>query len=129
MSLEVKKEYLNLDILKPYDLMVPLFKEGNDKIAYQDQSDSNYLSDEYRNDCEALVSELHPEIRDAIFFLSKFAKSRLTGTGACCFTRFDSEEQAQQVLNEARSKFKGFIAKGVNLSPAIQRLNEAKSSQ
>ncbi len=99
------------------------------KIAYQDQTDSNFLSDEYRNDCEALVSKLHPEIHEAISFLSRFAKSRLTGTGACCFARFDSETQAQQVLNEARSKFKGFIAKGVNLSPAIQRLNEAKRSQ
>ena len=99
------------------------------EIAYLDQSDSNLLSDEYRNDCQALVSRLHPEIHDAINWLSQFATSRLTGTGACCFARFDSEMQAQQVLNEARSKFKGFIAKGVNLSPAIQRLNEAKSSQ
>jgi 4-diphosphocytidyl-2-C-methyl-D-erythritol kinase len=99
------------------------------KIAYLDQSDSNFLNDEYRNDCESLVSNLYPEIRDAISWLSQYAKSRLTGTGACCFARFDSEIQAQQVLNEARSKFKGFIAKGVNLSPAIQRLDEAKSSQ
>ncbi len=99
------------------------------KIADLDQSDSNFLSDEYRNDCEALVAHLHPEIRSAINWLSQFAPSRLTGTGACCFARFDSEKEAQQVLNEAQSKFKGFIAKGVNLSPAIQRLNEAKSSQ
>jgi 4-diphosphocytidyl-2-C-methyl-D-erythritol kinase len=110
--------------------------EGQDRkqqaaveIAYQDQLDSNFLNDEYRNDCEALVSKLHPEIRDAIDWLSQYATSRLTGTGACCFARFNSEDEAQQVLNEARSKFKGFIAKGVNLSPAIQRLNEAKSSQ
>lgn len=99
------------------------------KNAYLDQVDINFLSDKYRNDCEALVSELHPEIRDAINWLNQFAPSRLTGTGACCFARFESELKAQQVLNEAQSKFKGFIAKGVNLSPAIQRLNEAKGSQ
>lgn len=104
-------------------------KQTEVKIAHQDQLDSNFLSDEYRNDCEALVSELHPEIRDAIYWLKQFATSRLTGTGACCFARFESEIKAQQVLNEAQSKFKGFIAKGVNLSPAIQRLNEAKGSQ
>lgn len=104
-------------------------KQTDVEIAYQDQTDSNFLSDKYRNDCEALVSELHPEIRDAINWLKQFSASRLTGTGACCFARFESESKAQQVLNEAQSKFKGFIAKGVNLSPAIQRLNEAKGSQ
>ena len=100
-----------------------------DKIAYLDQSDSDFLGDGYHNDCEVLVSELFPEIHNAINWLNQHSLSRLTGTGACCFARFDSESKAQQVLNEARSKFKGFIAKGVNLSPAIQRLNEAKSSQ
>ena len=104
-------------------------KQTEVKIIYQDSSDTDFLSDKYHNDCEALVSELHPEIRDAIDCLKQFAPSRLTGTGACCFARFNSEKKAQQVLNEARSKFKGFIAKGVNLSPAIQRLNEAKGSQ
>ena len=99
------------------------------KIAFQDQSDSNFLNDEYRNDCEALVTELHPEIHDAINWLGQYATSRLTGTGACCFAGFDSEKKAKQVLNEAQSKFKGFIAKGVNLSPVIQKLNEVKSSQ
>ncbi|MFV1873142.1 MAG: 4-(cytidine 5'-diphospho)-2-C-methyl-D-erythritol kinase [Oleiphilus sp.] len=101
----------------------------NDKIAYQDQPDSDFLGEKYRNDCEALVSDLYPEIRHAIDWLSQFTQSRMTGTGACCFGRFNSEQEAQQVLNEASTKFKGFIAKGVNLSPAIQRLNEANCSQ
>lgn len=104
-------------------------QQTNIEIAYPDQSDSDFLSDNYRNDCEALVCELYPEIQGTIDWLSQYTPSRLTGTGACCFGRFESEQKAQQVLNEAQSKFKGFIAKGVNLSPAIQRLNEAKCSQ
>jgi 4-diphosphocytidyl-2-C-methyl-D-erythritol kinase len=70
---------------------------------------------------------LYPEIKEAIFWLNQFGAARLTGTGACCFCRVESETKARQVLNEARSKFKGFIAKGVQLSPAHQRLNEAKA--
>ncbi len=77
------------------------------------------------NDCEALVKTLYPPIGEAINWLNQFGTGRLTGTGACCFCRFESEAEARQVLNEARSTFKGFIAKGVNLSPAHQRLNEA----
>jgi len=93
----------------------------------QAQTNSNiYCDGNYHNDCEALVSELNPEIREALNWLNQYGEGRLTGTGACCFSRFDTEAEAKQVLNEAQSKFKGFIAKGVNLSPAIQRLNEAK---
>lgn len=76
------------------------------------------------NDCQSIVTELYPEINRVISWLDQFGSGRLTGTGACCFCRVDSEAKAQQVLNEARSEFEGFIAKGVNLSPAIQRLNE-----
>lgn len=109
-------------------------QQDSQKIAYQDQLDSNvsnddFLSESYHNDCQALVSELYPEVGEALNFLSQYSASRLTGTGACCFARFDNEAKANQVLNEARSKFKGFIAKGVNLSPAIQRLAEAERSQ
>jgi len=83
----------------------------------------------FKNDFEELVSKIYPEIREALNWLGQYGHARLTGTGACCFCRFDSELKAQQVLNEAQSKFKGFIAKGVNLSPANQKLNEAKRSQ
>lgn len=82
--------------------------------------------DSYHNDCETLVTELYPEINEAISWLNNFGQGRLTGTGACCFCRFDSQAEAEQVLNEAPSKFKGFVAKGVYLSPAHQRLNEAE---
>ena len=109
-------------------------QHNSQKIAYQDQTDSkvssdDFLSDSYHNDCQALVTELYPEVGKTLEFLNQFSTSRLTGTGACCFARFTDEAQAKQVLNEARSKFKGFIAKGVNLSPAILRLAEADRSQ
>ncbi len=82
---------------------------------------------DFHNDCESLVFELYPQIQKAVSLLNKFGHGQLTGTGACCFSRFNSEEKAQQVLNEVSSEFKGFIAKGVNLSPAFQRLNKANS--
>lgn len=88
---------------------------------------ANHFYNGFNNDCESLVSTLFPQIQKALSLLNKFGKGRLTGTGACCFARFNSEEKAQQVLNEVSSEFKGFIAKGVNLSPAFQKLNKANS--
>ncbi len=78
------------------------------------------------NDCEPLVAKLYPEIQSALDWLSQYGPTRMTGTGACCFCTLSSEAEARQVLNEANPKFKGFIAKGVSLSPAIQRLSEAE---
>ncbi|TNC81315.1 MAG: 4-(cytidine 5'-diphospho)-2-C-methyl-D-erythritol kinase [Oleiphilus sp.] len=78
-----------------------------------------------RNDCEDVATALYPEIREAINWLNQFGHGRLTGTGACCFCRFENKVQAQRALTEAQSKFEGFIARGVNFSPAIERLNEA----
>lgn len=75
-----------------------------------------------QNDCEAVATSQFPEIKEALDFLSKFGAARMTGTGACCFCRFENEAEAQQVLNEASSKFEGFIAKGVNTSPSIETL-------
>lgn len=88
---------------------------------------TNHFYNGFSNDCESLVSTLFPQIQKALALLNKFGNARLTGTGACCFARFNSEEKAQQVLNEVSTDFKGFIAKGVNLSPAFQRLNKAYS--
>ena len=88
---------------------------------------TNHFYNGFHNDCESLVSSHYPQIQKALSLLNNFGNARLTGTGACCFIRFNSEKEAQQVLNEVSSEFKGFIAKGVNLSPAFQRLNKAKS--
>ncbi|MFT7185961.1 MAG: 4-diphosphocytidyl-2-C-methyl-D-erythritol kinase [Pseudohongiellaceae bacterium] len=88
---------------------------------------TNHFYNGFTNDCESLVLTLYPQIQKAISLLNKFGKGRLTGTGACCFARFNSEEKAQQVLNKVSAEFKGFIAKGVNLSPAFQKLNKADS--
>jgi len=81
----------------------------------------------FKNDFEIIVSKMYPEIQKALNWLNHYGQGKLTGSGACCFCQFNSKAEAQQVLNEAKTKFKGFIAKGVNLSPAIQKLNEAEA--
>ncbi len=73
----------------------------------------------YRNDCEKIVSELYPEVKLAIESLNQYGSARLTGTGACVFAAFDSKEEAQKVLSKVSERVKGFIAKGLNVSPLI----------
>lgn len=69
------------------------------------------------NNCEPIARALFPEVDRALNWLGEFSESRLTGTGACVFANFADENSAQQVLNKLPAEFKGFIAKGVNISP------------
>ncbi len=75
-----------------------------------------------RNDCQSVVCELYPEIRQAMTWLSQFSPARLTGTGACIFACFQEKDQANQVLSRMPTPYQGFVAKGVNISPAHEEL-------
>ena len=80
-----------------------------------------------RNDCEAVVRELYPEVDSAIKWLSKHSPdnspARLTGTGACVFSCFPDQQSAQHLLQHMPVGLQGFVAKGVNISPVHRSLN------
>lgn len=72
---------------------------------------------EWRNDCEAVVKECYPPIADALDWLSQHAPSRLTGTGACLFAAFDTQQQAQAIAHLASQRWSTWVARGLNTSP------------
>ncbi|MCF6190945.1 MAG: 4-(cytidine 5'-diphospho)-2-C-methyl-D-erythritol kinase [Cocleimonas sp.] len=76
---------------------------------------------------EPVVRNIYPEIAQALDWLSQFSPSRLTGTGACLFASFESEEKAKQVLDQLPKKWQGFVAKGLNESPLKSALLNFKS--
>ncbi len=68
------------------------------------------------NDCEDVVCSLYPEVKEAIDWLGKFSSARLTGTGACIFASFNSEAEANIVMEQAPKQWQCFVAKGINRS-------------
>ena len=78
---------------------------------------SRFLSGEGKNVCEGVVLKNYSAISEAVNWLNRYGKSRMSGTGACVFADFDSQIQAQQVLDDLPSHWQGFIAKGCNQSP------------
>ena len=80
------------------------------------------LKCEFGNDCEVIARKRFREVDAALSWLLEYAPSRLTGTGACVFAEFDTESRARQVLEQAPDWLKGFVAKGVNLSPLHRAL-------
>ncbi|MCK0106106.1 4-(cytidine 5'-diphospho)-2-C-methyl-D-erythritol kinase [Marinobacter sp. S0848L] len=80
----------------------------------------------YRNDCEDVVRELYPEVDRSLEWLAQFGPARLTGTGACIFGRFPTESAARIIWESKPSGIKGFVAKGVNISPLHTKLTELR---
>lgn len=78
---------------------------------------SRFLSGEGRNVCEDVVKKHYPAVAQALNWLAQYAAPRMTGTGACVFAEFDEQQQAQQVIQNLPSSWKGFVAKGINRSP------------
>ncbi len=72
------------------------------------------------NSCQGVVEALYPQVKAARQWLDHYAPARMTGTGACLFAKFDTEDQAQAVRAQIPDPWDGFIARGVNQSPLYQ---------
>ncbi|MGR5178945.1 4-(cytidine 5'-diphospho)-2-C-methyl-D-erythritol kinase [Vibrio mediterranei] len=83
---------------------------------------STLLDTPYVNDCEKIVRMLYPEVDKQLSWLLQYAPSRLTGTGSCVFSEFNSKESAEKVLDMLPDNVSAFVAKGCNRSPLLETL-------
>ncbi|MEW7315264.1 4-(cytidine 5'-diphospho)-2-C-methyl-D-erythritol kinase [Buttiauxella gaviniae] len=81
------------------------------------------LNGEFGNDCEVIARKRFRKVDELLSWLLEYAPSRLTGTGACVFAEFDTEDAARQVLKQAPEWLHGFVARGVNVSPLHQAIS------
>lgn len=82
----------------------------------------DFLAGAGRNDCEPVVRCHYPAVAEALDWLDQHGKGRLTGTGSCVFSAFDTQEQAERVSQLASAKWQTSVAKGMNLSLMHQML-------
>lgn len=75
-----------------------------------------------RNDCQPVVEQSYPEVRNALNMLGKYTEARLTGTGSCVFGAFPSKAEADKVLALLSETQTGFVAKGSNISMLHRKL-------
>jgi len=75
-----------------------------------------------RNDCQPVVEQRYPEVRNALNSLGKFTEARMTGTGSCVFGAFPSKAEADRVLALLSETQTGFVAKGCNTSMLHRKL-------
>lgn len=80
----------------------------------------DFLAGSVENDCVPAVCRRYPEVAEAMAWLGRFAKPRLTGTGATVFASFADEAAAREVLEQVPGRYQAFLARGLNRSPLHQ---------
>ena len=90
----------------------------------------DFFSGERGNDCLAVVRRDWPDVARALDWLDAESGApgggRLTGTGACCFAELPSRDAALDAAKRLPGDLEGFVARGVNRSPLLDRLDPAR---
>lgn len=86
----------------------------------------DFTDTDIENIFEVIVREQHPEVDLSLNWLSQFSAARMTGTGSCIFAGFNSFEEAEKVLRKMPVKWKGFVAKAINVSPVFEAIDQYK---
>jgi 4-diphosphocytidyl-2-C-methyl-D-erythritol kinase len=69
-----------------------------------------------RNDCQPVVEQRYPDVRNALNLLNNFVPARMTGTGACVFGSFPNRDDADKVSRQLPGTLPSFVARGSNIS-------------
>lgn len=85
---------------------------------------ADFLAGQHQNDCLGVVSKLYQSVENALVDLSGFSEARLTGTGACVFAQFDCKADAVRAYEALKNKWQVYIAKEVNKSPVLTKLEK-----
>jgi 4-diphosphocytidyl-2-C-methyl-D-erythritol kinase len=80
--------------------------------------------DTCHNDCQTMVIKHYPMVANLLAWLVEYAPSRMTGTGACIFTRFNSQREALDLQDKLPLGIESFVAQGVNQSPLLGSVNK-----
>lgn len=78
---------------------------------------SDFAMSATHNDLERVAIERYPQIADAVEWLGQFGPARMTGSGACIFSAFDSEQAARDVVRQCPDRWQAWAAKSLDVHP------------
>ena len=76
------------------------------------------------NDLQPVVVGRYPQVGDYLSWLGTYAEARMTGSGACVFAAFDTEDDANRVLRDLPEDMQGFVAQGLDRHPLFEYCDE-----
>jgi len=82
----------------------------------------------YHNDCQTMVIKHYDQVANLLAWLVEYAPSRMTGTGACIYSRFSSQQEACELQAKLPKGISSFVAQGLNKSPLCSVIEQLKYS-
>jgi 4-diphosphocytidyl-2-C-methyl-D-erythritol kinase len=70
-----------------------------------------------KNDLQDVAARLFPPVAEAVEWLGNHGAARMTGSGACVFSAFSSEQEAEQVLRQVPAKWKAWKTRSLTKHP------------
>lgn len=70
-----------------------------------------------RNDLQPVVCRKYPPVAESLAWLGEFGDARMTGSGACVFAAFATEQEARAVFARCPGSMNGFVARGLDQHP------------
>lgn len=103
------------------------------KLAYNNfnefyHDNDLFNEDKYQNDCQTIVIKNYFEVAKLLAWLVEYAPSRMTGTGACIFSRFSTKQEACELQAKLPNGISSFVAQGLNKSPLRSVVEQLKNS-
>ena len=78
-----------------------------------------------RNDLEPVVCRSYPEVANCLEWLRRLENTTIaamSGSGACVFAEFATEQEAQTAFAQLPAGMKGFVAKGLKCHPMYRSM-------
>jgi len=88
---------------------------------------ADFFAGAHRNVFEPVARRIEPAVGEVLAWLGRRSEARLTGSGACVFAGFDTRAGAEAALADLPARWHGFVARGVNRSPLLERLERELS--
>jgi 4-diphosphocytidyl-2-C-methyl-D-erythritol kinase len=79
-----------------------------------------------KNDLQDVAARLFPPVAEAVEWLGNHGAARMTGSGACVFSAFSSEQEAEQVLRQVPAKWIAWKTRSLTKHPmkSLLQINE-----
>jgi len=79
-----------------------------------------------KNDLQDVAVRLFPPVAEAVEWLGNHGAARMTGSGACVFSAFSTEQEAEQVLKQVPAKWIAWKARSLTKHPmkSLLQINE-----
>jgi 4-diphosphocytidyl-2-C-methyl-D-erythritol kinase len=79
-----------------------------------------------KNDLQDVASRLFPPVAEAVEWLGNHGAARMTGSGACVFSAFSTEQEAEQVLKQVPAKWIAWKTRSLTKHPmkSLLQINE-----